>query len=289
MADKRPTIGVIGLGLMGSAMADRLLHHGYHVFVWNRSPEKADEFIARGAVWSDHPLRETDRIIISLYSSQVVSSIIQSMADDLHSGLILVDTTTGEPADAVRIARELAARDVWYIEAPISGSSEQTRQGEATILVGGNHETFQQLRSLWEILGQRVFHVGEVGDASRMKLVTNLVLGLNRLALAEGLSFAQRLGMDGRMTLEVLKQSAAYATVMDVKGEKMLSGEFHPQARLSQHRKDVQIILDLARRVGIDLPLSALHANLLSKAESLGLGDLDNSAVVRLYEERHRD
>jgi 3-hydroxyisobutyrate dehydrogenase-like beta-hydroxyacid dehydrogenase len=270
---------------MGSAMAERLLNHGQRVFVWNRSPEKASKLIARGAVWSDHPLRETDLVIVSLYSSPVVSSVIQSMWNDLHSGLVLVDTTTGEPDDAVRIARDLTACGVRYLEAPISGSSEQTRLGEATILVGGDQETYQQLDSLWKILGKKVFHIGEVGGASRMKLVTNLVLGLHRLALAEGLSFAKRIGIEGRSALEVLKQSAAYSTVMDVKGEKMLSGDFLPQARLSQHRKDVQIILDLARRVGLDLPLSALHETILRDAESLGLGDLDNSAVVRLYEE----
>ncbi len=239
----------------------------------------------RGARWSDHPLRESNRVIISLYSSQVVSSVLQSMWNDLHSGLVVVDTTTGEPDDAVRMARDLAACDVSYLEAPISGSSEQTRRGEATVLVGGSLETFQQLDSLWRILGKRVFHVGEVGGASRMKLVTNLVLGLNRWALAEGLSFARRIGLDGALALKVLKESAAYSTVMDVKGEKMISGDFRPQARLSQHRKDVLIILELARRAGIDLPLSTLHETLLRDAESLGLGDLDNSAVVRLYEE----
>jgi 3-hydroxyisobutyrate dehydrogenase-like beta-hydroxyacid dehydrogenase len=116
-----------------------------------------------------------------------------------------------------------------------------------------------------------------------MKLVVNLVLGLNRAVLAEGLSFARACGLDGKAALNVLRAGAAYSRVMDTKGEKMLAGEFVPEARLSQHHKDVYLILDAARKSGIELPLSRVHERLLSEAEGIGCGDLDNSAIIRAY------
>jgi 3-hydroxyisobutyrate dehydrogenase-like beta-hydroxyacid dehydrogenase len=113
-----------------------------------------------------------------------------------------------------------------------------------------------------------------------MKLVTNLVLGLNRAALAEGLAFAESLGLDAAASLRVLRSSAAYSRVMDTKGEKMVQGEYTPQARLSQHLKDVRLIRAAGTSAGAELPLSAAHKALLERAVEMGLGDLDNSAVI---------
>jgi 3-hydroxyisobutyrate dehydrogenase-like beta-hydroxyacid dehydrogenase len=116
-----------------------------------------------------------------------------------------------------------------------------------------------------------------------MKLVVNLVLGLNRAALAEGLAFAKSSNIDPAKALEVLRAGVSYSAVMDTKGLKMISGDFSPQARLSQHRKDVAIILDVAEKQDLSLPLSATHFEILQKAEELGLGELDNSAIVKVY------
>jgi 3-hydroxyisobutyrate dehydrogenase-like beta-hydroxyacid dehydrogenase len=113
--------------------------------------------------------------------------------------------------------------------------------------------------------------------------VVNLVLGLNRAALAEGLSLAAALKLDLPTTLATLQASAAYSAVMDAKGEKMLTGDFAPQARLAQHLKDVRLMLEAAGRTGIDLPLSQVHRQLLERAEALGFGELDNSAVIRAF------
>ena len=117
-----------------------------------------------------------------------------------------------------------------------------------------------------------------------MKLVTNLVLGLNRAALAEGLAFAEAAGVDPQAALEVLRGSAAYSRQMDTKGDTMLTGDYAPVARLSQHLKDVRLMLALADRTGLSLPLSNTHRELLERAEDLGLGELDNSAIRRVWE-----
>jgi len=278
-------IGMIGLGLMGTAMTERLLEHGYQVDVWNRTSEKAKPLIARGASWSANPLADCDRVIISLYSSDIVQSVVESMLAELADrqtlhllkGKIVIDTTTGVPEQSMAMSKRLGDLGAIYLDAPISGSSEQTRRGEATVMVGGEREVFAGCADLWTILGAKVYHVGANGSASKMKLVSNLVLGLNRAALAEALVFAKGIGIDPAAALDVLRGSMAYSRVMDVKGQKMLAEDFAVQARLSQHLKDVRLILDN----GVQLPLSEVHGRLLEQAEAMGWGELDNSAIIK--------
>lgn len=276
-------IGIIGLGLMGTAMGRRLLEQNQKVVVWNRTKDKASDLLSLGATWSDHPLIECDLVIVSLFTSAVVAEVIGLMEADLRPGQYLVDTTTGEPDEVVATAESLGQRGVHYLDAPISGSSEQTYRGEASVMVGGTLEDFNACGGIWKLLGGRVHHCGPIGSASRMKLVTNLVLGLNRAALAEGLGFARAIGVDPAAALEVLRASAAQSRVMDVKGRKMLEGDFTVQARLTQHRKDVDIILAEGAKAGLQLPLSALHVELLRQAEAEGWGTLDNSAIANLW------
>lgn len=283
---RRLRIGIVGLGLMGSAFAERLLRTGHEVLVWNRTRDKADGLVSAGARWTDRPLRDCDTVLVCLYTDAVVRAVLESMRADWRPGLDLIDTTTGDPGAARAMAEDLGARGVCYQEAPVSGSSAQARDGLATVFVGGPAEAFQRQAALWAVLGARVMHCGPCGNASRLKLVTNLVLGLNRLALAEGLAYAEAVGVDGTVALEAMKGSMAYSRAMDAKGAKMLGREYTPQARLSQHLKDLRLILQSARGKGLDLPLGGLHAHLLEQAETEGLGDLDNSAVFELLRRR---
>jgi len=273
-------IGMIGLGLMGTALTQRLLDAGYTVWVFNRTREKAEPLLAQGARWADNPLTRCDRVLISLFTSDTVEEVLGQLDGGLRSGQILIDTTTGEPEQTVRLAAALAARGVQYLDAPISGSSEQTRRGEAVVMVGGDRATFDACGDLWPVLGQRVYCTGPSGSAAKMKLVSNLVLGLNRVALAEGLVFAKAMGVDPAAALEVLRGSMAYSRAMDVKGRKMIEGDFTVQARLSQHLKDIRLVL----ASGVSLPLTETHCRLLEQAEAAGLGDLDNSAIIKVIE-----
>lgn len=283
---RRRRVAIVGLGLMGSAFAERLLRAGHEVLVWNRTRGKVDALLEAGARWTDRPLRDCDTVLVCLYTDEVVRSVLESMRADWRPGLDLIDSTTGDPGAARAMADDLAASGVCYQEAPVSGSSAQTRDGLATVFVGGPAEAFQRLSTLWPVLGARVLHCGPCGSASRLKLITNLVLGLNRLALAEGLAYAEAVGVDGAVALEAMKGSMAYSRAMDAKGAKMLGRDYTPQARLSQHLKDLRLILESARGNGLELPLGALHARLLAQAESAGLGDLDNSAVFELLRRR---
>ncbi len=284
--DNDRQIGLLGLGLMGTAIAERLLEHSYSVSVWNRSPEKANALRKLGAVWSDNPLAECRRVIVSLYSSDVVAEVIERMSAGLRAGQIIIDTTTGEPSAAVALSKRLAERGVIYLDAPISGSSEQTRRGEATVLVGGQRAHFEACADLWPLLGSKAFCVGPCGSAAKLKLATNLVLGLNRAALAEGLAFAQAIGVEPAAALEVLQASAAYSKTMDSKGRKMIEGDFRAQAKLSQHLKDVRLILQASANAELTLPLSEAHRRLLEQAEAMGLGELDNSVIIEAVRRR---
>ena len=279
---EKETLGLIGLGLMGTALAERLLEHGRRVAVWNRTREKAEPLLARGAKWSDNPLATCQRVIVSLYTTDVVTEVLEQLRDGLHAGLLIIDTTTGEPEQTAALGKTLADRGVQYLDAPFSGSSEQTRRGEATVIVGGDRGAFDACADLWPVLGQRVFHVGPCGSAAKMKLISNLVLGLNRAALAEGLAFAEALGVSPAAALEVMAGSMAYSRAMDVKGRKMIERDFTAQARLSQHLKDVRLMLQAAADAGLTLPLSETHRQLMEKAEALGLGDLDNCALIEV-------
>lgn len=281
----RHPVAVIGTGLLGTALAERLLGDGFPVTVYNRTREKADPLLARGAKWSDNPLKECQRIIFSLYTTEQVVQVLEQMHFGLEPGQIVLDTSTSDPHQTVALGNRLATRGIEYLESPISGSSEQTRNHQATALVAGQQAAFESCNDLWDCLAARTFYVGAWGNAVKMKLVANLVLGLNRAILAEGLVFAESNGLSKEDALQVLLHSPAYSRTMDAKGPKMVQGEFTPQARLSQHLKDVRLILAEAARGGASLPFSTRHLELLEQAEAAGLGELDNSAIIRVIED----
>ncbi len=277
----RQTVGVIGLGLMGTAISERLLGAGFSVVVYNRTKEKAAGLLGQGAQWADNPLEVCDRVIISLYTTDVVEAVLAGMESAMRPGQMLVDTTTGDPRQTAELAARLAARDVEYLDAPVSGSSEQTRRGEVTAIVGGRRETFDSCRDLLDCFAARSIYAGPSGSGAKMKLVTNLVLGLNRAALAEGLVYAKAIGLEADAALTALMQSMAYSRIMETKGQKMVQGDFQTQARLSQHLKDIRLILADA---AVELPLSETHRRLLEIAERAGYGGEDNSAIIKAYD-----
>lgn len=274
---------------MGTALTERFLEQGFDTVVWNRTRSKADPLLARGARWADNPIAECRRTILSLYNSEVVSEVLHRMADGLVPGRILVDTTTGSPQETKALGGRMKALGVDYLDAPISGSSVQTRRGEATVIVAGDPAIFQACSDLWPVLGGRVFHVGTSGSAARMKLISNLVLGLNRAVLAEGLAFAEALGVPPAAALEVLRGSNAYSRAMDVKGRKLVERDYAVEARLSQHLKDVRLMLEAAGTAGLPLPLTETHRCLLERAEAAGWGDLDNSAILEVLRQAERN
>jgi 3-hydroxyisobutyrate dehydrogenase-like beta-hydroxyacid dehydrogenase len=282
---KDEPVGLVGTGLFGTAIAERLLAGGYRVVVFNRTREKADPLIARGAAWSGNPLQQCRRVIFSLFTTEQVEQVVAQMQSGLASGHIILDTSTSDPRQMAAFGKRLAQCGVNYLESPFSGSSEQMRNRQATALVAGERAAFDACSDLWECLAAQTFFLGPWGNASKMKLVTNLALGLHRAVLAEALVFAEAAGLAMDDALQVLVNSPAYSRMMDAKGQKMIQHDFSPQAKLSQHIKDVRLILEEAGRGGVSLPFSTIHLKLLEDAEAAGLGELDNSAIIRIIEE----
>jgi len=276
------TIGLIGTGLMGTAIVDRLQAAGLRVRSWDRD---AARLAASGAEAADNAaavVRSCDFVVLSLPDSRVVKAVLEEANAELRPGHVILDTTTGEPEDAFRFAEQLRPLGVAYLDATISGSSEQLRRGEALCMVGGEAAGFARCAGLFAALGGPVIHVGGSGNGAKMKLVTNLVLGLNRAALAEGLAFAERLGFDAGTTTAILKASVAYSRIMDSKADKMIRRDFSPVARLAQHLKDVELMLRAGDAGGLRLPLTETHHTILTQAVAAGLGDLDNSAIIEV-------
>lgn len=285
--DSRREIGTIGLGLLGGAMTQRLCEAGWQVVGYDLDAARRHELAAAGGIVAESPrevVARCQRVLLSLPTSDIVASVLSDVAAELREGQIVIDTTTGDPQCSERQASELALREVAYLDATVAGSSVEARRGAVVLICGGDGRAFEACGDLFAALAERFFHVGGPGAGARTKLAVNLVLGLNRAALAEGLSLARRLGLNAAATLDVLRSGAAYSRAMDVKGPKMLAGEFSPQARLSQHLKDVRLILAAGERVAAKLPLSTLHRQLLEDLEAQGLGDRDNSAIIKAFE-----
>ena len=282
------SVGLIGIGLMGSALAERVLGGGMKVVGYDIRPARCVLLTDLGGNAVDDAnavAARCNRILLSLPDSAVVEQVLDEIADRLRPGQIIVDTSTGEPGRAAALGERLGRLDVAYLDATVSGSSAQVRTADVTLMVGGSRSAFDRCLDLFNLFSRRAFHVGGCGGGSMMKLVTNLVLGLNRAALAEGLSFARALGLDGGKTLDVLRESMAYSRTMDTKGEMMVTGQFEAQAKLSQHLKDVRLILEAGTETGAELPLSRTHRELLELAEAAGLGQLDNSAIIQVFEQ----
>ena len=279
-------IGIIGLGLVGTAIAQRLLRRGTSVIGFDLADLRREGLELAGGCAVDSALAvaaECDLVVLSLPNSDIVSGVLDELEPALRSGMTIVDTTTGDPLAAEAAGARLDKFGVRYLDATIVGSSAQVSDGQVVVMVGGEAAALDAARDVLEAFASQIFHVGPWGAGSRMKLVVNLVLGLHRAVLAEGLTLARALGIDPQRALDVLRASAAYSRVMDTKGPKMLAEDFTPQARLAQHLKDVQLMLAAAERTGTELPLSLLHRELLERVVAAGEGELDNSAIIRAF------
>lgn len=283
MSQQKRKIGLIGVGLIGSAIAARLINGGFTVMGWDLDPNRLLNLSRLGGLAAPDAatvFRQCDPVLLSLPSHLEVEQVLEDCDVHLRSGSTIIDTTTGDPISTEKRAEKLAARNLCYLDATISGSSAQVRTGAVTLMVGGALETFESCSDLFAAIGRQTFHTGPAGTGAKMKLVTNLVLGLNRAALAEGLAFAQSFGLDLSSTLEVMRGGGAYSRIMDTKGERMINHDFTPDARLSQHLKDVRLIVSIGQQAGLPMPLSTAHRAILEQAEAAGCGELDNSAII---------
>jgi 3-hydroxyisobutyrate dehydrogenase and related beta-hydroxyacid dehydrogenases len=278
-------IGLVGVGLLGTALAERMIAAGNSLLAFDISHERLKPFHA--AASAADVAAKCQTVVFCLPDSRMVRSMIESLTDQLRSAALLIDATTGDPDDTAQLATALRQRGVGYVDATIAGSSDQVRRGEAVVLIGGEAADVERATPILSSWSAKRYHLGPPASGARMKLVVNLVLGLNRAVLAEGLALAEACGIDAALALQVLRTTPTYSTAMDTKGPKMIARDFSPQARLSQHFKDVRLIRELAQRHGASVPLSTVHERLLERAVAMGLGDADNSAVMGVYSAEH--
>ncbi|TWT57885.1 2-hydroxy-3-oxopropionate reductase [Thalassoglobus neptunius] len=292
-----PVIGVIGIGLLGTAIAERLLHGTAPVYGYDRDPERMENFVKLGgtpAQSTNDVAMKSQLVFLCLPNSDVVTNVIldlQALRKQGQQAAIrtVIDSTTGQPDEVIANAEQLRELGIQYVEATVAGSSQQVSDGTALIFLGGVDCLSSEERKILRKIAPQQFELGAIGEATRFKLVHNLLLGLNRAVLAETLGFAEALGFDARRTLSILEQSPAASAVMQSKGQKMIKRDWSPQAKLTQHLKDVGIILSTASEAGARTPFSVLHSVLLEQCVRAGLGDADNSAIREAFDRLTED
>lgn len=289
MAQRR-LIGVIGTGLMGTACARRLLGAGFEVLGHDVAADKLGPLVAlggRAARSTAEVARGCDQVVLAVFNTEQVEETVEGPHGLLASrpqgapSLTAICVSTCDPDRIAALAARLHGGRVRFVEAPVSGTSDQTARGDALGLIGGDRAAADAASDVLDAICPRRHHLGPAGNGARAKLAINLILGVNRAALAEGLVFAERMGLDPAAFLAVARESAAYSQIMDVKGAKMVNGDFAPHGFVTQSLKDVSLMLEQARRLKQRLPLAEAYSELMQGCVAAGESALDNSVVIR--------
>ncbi|MEO8752676.1 MAG: NAD(P)-dependent oxidoreductase [Casimicrobiaceae bacterium] len=277
-------VGVIGIGLVGLALVERLREARIKIVGYDVDPARCAALRATSSIVAASTgdvFAACDNVVLALPDGGRTAEVVREALPQIRAGSLLVDCGTSDPDQTVALAVRLAARGVRLVDAPLSGSSQQIRDGDAVMMIGGDRDSCDALEPVLAAMASRRFLLGPPGSGARAKLATNLLLGLNRAALAEALEFAQALRLDLPTFLDLVRATPAYSRAVDAKGAQMLDGEFAPpQSRIRQHRKDLGLIVEAAQRAGKALPLTTRHAEILDAAIADGAGDLDNAAII---------
>jgi len=287
-------VGFVGLGIMGKPMARNLLRAGYPVTVHNRSRPPVDELVAEGAADGGSPrgVAEQSEVVITMLPDtpdvEQVTFGPQGLVEGLRPGSVLVDMSTISPVATRAIAARLRERGVEMLDAPVSGGQRGAEEGTLSIMVGGDPQTFERVRPLFQALGKSVVHVGPVGAGQVCKACNQVVVALTLQAVAEALVLAERNGVDPARVRQALLGGFAGSRILEVHGQRMLEGNYQPGFRARLHHKDLRIALETGRSAGVPMLGTALVHELLGAVVARGWGDLDHSALVRLVGELAR-
>lgn len=280
-------IGFIGLGTMGAAMAGHLARAGHPLTVWNRTPGRAAELVALGATEAATPgalARASDVIVICVSDTPDVESVLfgpGGVAAGAGRGSLLIDCSTISPGATRSFAEKLAAQGVAMVDAPVSGGSEGAKQATLTIFVGGETAAVERARPILATIGKTITHVGPIGAGQAVKAVNQVVIAGIYLGVAEGMVLAMRAGLDPALVATALGGGVARSWILENRSGKMIANDYPLGFRTSLHLKDLAIALDLARSVGVALPVSALAAQLEAGLVARGYGDEDMSNLAR--------
>ncbi len=283
-------IGYIGLGLMGKSIAGNILKAGFPLVVHNRSRAAVDELAAAGAQAASTPAEvaaRVDVVFTNLPDTPDVEKVV--LGDDgilsaARPGLIYVDNSTIKPAAARVIAQKLAEKGAFALDAPVSGGDIGARNASLAIMVGGDAAALEKVMSVLLAMGKTVTHVGDAGAGQVAKAANQIMVAAQMVAMAELLIFSQKAGVDPQKVVEAIKGGAAQCWTLDVKPPRLFAGNRTPGFKAHMQAKDLNIILETAREYGVPLPGTAENAQLFNAMLQMGMGELDNSAVIGVLE-----
>lgn len=285
----KPTVGFIGLGLIGKPMAQCVVRAEFPLVVWNRSAKRMEDLVGQGARAAGSPREaatQADVLLIVVSDPPAVEEVLYGANGALAAmrrGSILVDSSTDSPALARKIAASCAERGVDFLDAPVTGGTWGAEKGELVFMVGGKAEVLERAKPVLAAMGKRFFLLGPNGAGQAVKLSMNMILALQVQAFAEALALATGAGVPGEKLLEVMQSSMARAPVLDVKAPVILSGKFAPSFPLRLMHKDLTLALALAKEEGITLPAAtAAHAT-YSAVKNAETEDVDFAAVAKFW------
>ncbi|MCW8905153.1 NAD(P)-dependent oxidoreductase [Sedimenticola sp.] len=284
---KDHTLGFIGLGLMGRPMCLNLHKAGAHLIVHNRSPEAARQLERPGIVPVASPAevaRSADIILLMVADTPAVEQVLlgkSGLIECLQANALVIDMGTTAVAPTREFARRLNTIGVDYIDAPVSGGEIGAINGNLTIMAGGTEESIQRALPLFEVLGSKFTHVGDVGAGQIAKAANQVIVGLNIGAVAEALALAKRAGADPAKVREALMGGFAGSRILEVHGQRMIEENFKPGGKIATQYKDLVQALELAALFGLDLPATKLNMQLYKSLIDQGQGNLDHSALIK--------
>jgi 2-hydroxy-3-oxopropionate reductase len=289
--NEKPTVGFIGLGIMGQPMARNVLINGYPLVVYDLSPAAVAALTAQGASAADSPrhlAEQVDIVLLCLPDSPDVQAAMlgpDGVLAGTRAGQIVIDMSTISPVVARELATTAAAQGVTFLDAPVSGGEVGARSGTLSIMVGGDEATLEQVRPLLQTMGQRILHMGTSGAGQVTKACNQIVIAVTIQAVAEAFVLAAKAGVDPAQVRQALLGGHAYSKVLESQGERFLKHDFTPGFRTRLQYKDLNIALDAGRAYGAPLPASALVQQLYGALLAQGAADVDHAALVTLLED----
>ncbi|MFL5779414.1 MAG: NAD(P)-dependent oxidoreductase [Chloroflexota bacterium] len=280
-------VAFLGLGTMGGAMAANLARAGFPVTAWNRTSGRAAHLGELGVTFAGTAaaaVADVDVAVVCVSDTPDVEGILfgpDGVAAAARPGTLVIDCSTIAPSGSWSFASRLAEHQIQMVDAPVSGGSEGAEKGTLTIFVGGEVEDVERARPILETMGKTVTHVGPIGAGQAVKAVNQVILAGTYIGVAEGIVLAMKAGLDVEQVVAALGGGAAQSWVLANRSGRMLANEYPLGFKVSLHRKDLGIALELADRVGASLPVSALAAQLESGLIARGHGDDDVSALAR--------
>jgi 2-hydroxy-3-oxopropionate reductase len=289
-----PHLGFIGLGAMGTPMAGRLHAAGHPLAVYARRAAAAQPLVARGAracASAREVATASEVVFVMVTDTPDVEEVVLGADGIVHgarAGTVVIVMSTISPVAVRALAAELTPRGVELLDAPVSGGASGAEAGTLSIMVGGAAHTFERCKPLLEALGKTIVHVGDVGAGEAAKACTQICIVVNHLGVAEAMLLGARLGLDLEKLQQVLMGGFAASRILEVQAPKMIARDFSGKIESRLHHKDIRIVLDLARDLGLALPASALAAEIWSRLQQAGGAHRDSAAILTVLEQREQ-